>query len=173
MLEGAVLVGALLLILIAVFIARAEAGCNRQEDYEEYIERICQNRNICPEFVEAMIEKESSWNPKAENGTCIGLMQVDRSIHYSRMEKLGVSDLSDPYDNILVGVDFLEELFYKYEDPAAVLMYYNAGLSKSSGLDAWRAGKISSYAEEILRRSEELERLHGKLPELPLRKEGM
>lgn len=159
------LAGALALILAAVL--TAQAGCNRQEEYEEYIERVCQSRNICPEFVEAMIERESSWNPKAENGPCIGLMQVDRRTHYPRMEKLGVSDLSDPYDNILVGVDFLEELFCKYEDPAAVLMYYNAGYSQSSGLDAWRAGKISPYAEEILRRSEELERLHGKLPELP------
>ena len=78
------------------------------------------------------------------------------------MQQLGVVDLTDPYDNILVGVDFLEELFYQYEDAAAVLMYYNAGFSDKYGISAYRRGEISDYAKEVLQRAEELERMHGK-----------
>ena len=109
-----------------------------------------------------MIERESSWEPDAQNGTCIGLMQIDQVYHWERMQRLGVTDLRDPYENILVGVDFLEELFWKYEDPAAVLMYYNAGHSDRYGLGAWQDGDLSRYADQILERAAELERIHGK-----------
>lgn len=156
---------AVLIMFLALCFGSAimvHAGSSYEEDYREYIEQLCEERNICPELVEAVIEKESSWDPNAVNGTCIGLMQIDQVIHWERMERLGIRDLSDPYDNILAGVDFLGELFEKYGDPSAVLMYYNAGYSDICGLGAWDDGKISSYAEEILKRSEELERLHGK-----------
>lgn len=137
----------------------ASAGADSREDYREYIEELCGKRAICPELIEALIEQESGWDASAANGDCIGLMQVDQAIHRERMEKLGVKELSDPYDNILVGVDFLADLFASYEDPAAVLMFYNAGYS---GLIAWEDGRVSSYAEEILERAAELERLRGK-----------
>ena len=138
------------------------AGSSDQDDWREYIEWICEDKHICPELVEAIIEQESNWDPHAVNGSCIGLMQVDQSQHWIRMQKLGVTDLKDPYENIRVGVDILEELFWKYEDPAAVLMFYNAGYSDKLGLGAYRKGEISDYAIQILERSAELERLHGK-----------
>lgn len=77
-------------------------------------------------------------------------------------DREGWTDLRDPYENILVGVDFLEELFWKYEDPAAVLMYYNAGHSERYGIGAWQNGDLSQYADQILERAAELERIHGK-----------
>ena len=48
------------------------------------------------------------------------------------------------------------------EDPAAALMFYNAGYSDKLGIRAYENGVISSYASEILERAAELERLHGK-----------
>lgn len=140
----------------------ASAGTDPREDYREYIEELCGKRAICPELIEALIEQESGWDASAVNGDRIGLMQVDRTVHRERMERLGVEDLSDPYDNILVGVDFLTELFGRHGDPAAVLMQYNAGYSSGSGLGAWEDGRLSSYAETILERAAELERLRGK-----------
>lgn len=150
----------LMIVLLCGSVSSAAEG--NREDWIEYIEQVCEKRSICPELVEAIIETESSWDPNAQNGTCIGLMQIDQVCHWERMERLDVDNLWDPYDNILVGVDFLEELFREYEDPAAVLMYYNAGRSARYGLGAWQDGKLSSYAERILERSAELERLHGK-----------
>lgn len=137
----------------------AEVRAEEKESWIDYIEIICQERNICPELVEAIIEAESSWNPKAQNGDCIGLMQVSESWHKDRMARLGVTDLTDPYDNILVGVDYLAELFERYEDVGAVLMKYNGDSRLPEYLET---GEMSKYAEKILTRSAELERMHGK-----------
>ncbi|MCI9658714.1 MAG: lytic transglycosylase domain-containing protein [Lachnospiraceae bacterium] len=144
----------------AVLICRAEGS--RQEDWLEYIEQICEERNICPELVEAIIEQESSWNPRAINGDCIGLMQIHQIWQWPRTQRLGVVDLTDPYENILTGVDLLEELFEEHKEAAAVLMYYQAGNSERYGLEAYRRGEISDYALQVLERTAELEKLHGK-----------
>lgn len=136
-----------------------EARAEEKEAWIDYIEIICQERGICPELVEAIIERESGWDPEAVNGDCIGLMQVSEKWHQDRMERLGVTDLTDPYDNILVGVDYLAELFEQYEDIGAVLMKWNGDSGLSEYLET---GELSEYAEKVLSRSAELERLHGK-----------
>lgn len=114
--------------------------------------------NICPEFIMAIIEAESSGNPLAENGGCKGLMQIYVKYHKDRMERLGVTDIFDIRGNILVGTDYLAELFAKYDDPAMVLMVYNGD---SSAWTYWNSdGAISKYANKILKRSADLELLH-------------
>ena len=114
--------------------------------------------NICPEFIMAIIEAESSGNQYAVNGGCKGLMQIYEKYHKDRMERLGVTDIFDIRGNILVGVDYLSELFNKYEDPAMVLMVYNGD---SSAWIYWNSdGAISKYANKILNRSSDLELLH-------------
>ena len=109
--------------------------------------------------MEALIERESTWNPEAVNGNCIGLMQVDKNIY---KDLIGSRNLTDPYDNIQIGVEILEELIHKYGEVAPALMFYNAGYSDNYGVGAYEDGKLSNYADEILKRAEELERLHGK-----------
>lgn len=156
LIAGMVLVG---LIVASVLVDRKVEAAERQEELEEYIEYVCESRHICPELVEAMIERESRWNPNAINGDCMGLMQISERWHRERMERLGVTDLLEPYDNILVGVDYMAELFERYEDPGAVLMIYN-GDSRAKDLQS--TGNLSEYAEWILTRSAELEREHGK-----------
>lgn len=147
------------LIALSVLVDRKVEAAERRADLEAYIERVCEPYNICPELVEAMIERESRWNPKAQNGDCMGLMQISERWHRGRMERLGVTDLFEPYDNILVGVDYIAELFEKYEDPGMVLMVYN-GDSRAKDLQATE--NLSEYADWILTRSAELEREHGK-----------
>ena len=147
------------LIALSVLVDRKVEAAERRADLEAYIERVCEPYNICPELVEAMIERESRWNPKAQNGDCMGLMQISERWHKGRMMTLGAKDLKDPFDNIDVGVDYLRELFGRYEDPGMVLMVYN-GDSRAKDLQA--TGNLSEYAEWILTRSAELEREHGK-----------
>lgn len=148
---------AVIVIMFAVY--ALEVAAEEKESWIDYIEIVCEDKHICPELVEAIIEAESSWNPKAQNGDCIGLMQVSESWHKDRMARLGVADLTDPYDNILVGVDYLAELFEQYEDVGAVLMKWNGDSRLSEYLET---GELSEYAEKVLKRSAELERLHGK-----------
>ena len=154
----AVLILAGLIILSAAIDRKVEAA-ERREELEFYIERVCEPVNICPELVQAIIERESRWNPEAVNGDCIGLMQISEQWHKDRMRALGITNLKDPFDNIAVGVDYLRELFERYEDPGMVLMVYN-GDSRAKNLQA--TGNLSEYADWILTRSAELERQHGK-----------
>ena len=156
-----VVVAVLIMCGCLALVVRAE-GSDQKEDWIEYIEWTCAEKQISPELVEAVIEQESGWNPDAQNGECVGLMQVDQIIHWRRAQELNCLDLMDPYDNIRVGVSILEDLAERYEDPAAALMYYNAGYSDKLGIRAYENGVISSYANGILERAAELERLHGK-----------
>ena len=153
---GVILAG---LVVASAWVGRKVEAAEHQEELEEYIEAICEPRNICPELIEATIERESRWNPTAVNGDCMGLMQISERWHRERMERLVVTDLFGPYDNILVGVDYMAELFEKYEDPGAVLMVYHG---EKNAVEKASSGEISDYADWILCRSEELERSHGK-----------
>lgn len=115
--------------------------------------------NICPELLMAMIEAESSGNPKAENGDCKGLMQISEKWHTVRMADIGADDIWSETDNIHVGANYLYELFNRYEDVALVLMVYNG---ESNAVEKAENGYISDYARKILDRSAELERWKGK-----------
>ena len=113
---------------------------------------------ICPELIEALAYEESRYisDVVSKDGSCIGLCQVNPKCHKNRMEKLGVTDLTDIDGNIAVATDYLAELFEQYEgDVDILLMAYN-------GDSSWKNGHISSYAERILERSADLERMHGK-----------
>ena len=134
---------------------RVDAKLDELESWYSYLEYVCEQKDICPELVQAIIETESNWDPDARNGDCVGLMQISKYWHQDRMERLGVEDLTDPYDNILVGVDYLAELFRRYEDPAMVLMLYNGD---SRAWKFWETGEMSKYAARILDRAAELER---------------
>ena len=158
---GRVIIGVFILLIVLAFTVRAEQK-DQKEEWIEYIGSICEEKQISPELVEAVIERESNWNPNAQNGECIGLMQVDQVIHWKRAQDMGVQSLMDPYDNIRVGISILEDLLKKYGEAAPALMYYNAGYSESCGITAYNRGVTSRYAEEIMARSEELERMHGK-----------
>lgn len=102
----------------------------------------------------AIIEHESSGQAGATNGGCKGLMQI--KYHTERMNRLGVTDIYDPYGNILVGCDYLAELFAEYEDISIVLMKYNG----TSGAVEKGYENRTKYADEIIKRTMELERLH-------------
>ena len=115
--------------------------------------------DICPELLMAMIEAESSGNPKAENGDCKGLMQISERWHTGRMEEIGADDIWSETDNIHIGANYLHELFNRYEDVALVLMVYNG---ESDAVEKVENGYISDYARKILDRSAELERWKGK-----------
>lgn len=110
---------------------------------------------ICPELIMAIIECESGGQSDAENGSCKGLLQISVQWHTGRMERLGVTDIFDERGNILVGTDLLAELAEKYGDVAVALMAYHGEKNPAEK-------EISDYAQGILERSAELERIHRK-----------
>lgn len=124
-------------------------------------EIIGQEYDICPELLMALAERESRFTPTAENGSCKGLMQVNASCHRDRFAEAGWSytEWSDPYKNMYVAADYLAELFDDYEDVGIVLGVYHG---ESGAVSRGKKGQLSSYVNQILERSEQLERLHGK-----------
>ena len=140
----------------------ASAGQQEQEPTKEmlyaYMVEIGGLYDIAPEFLQAIAERESTMNPDAVNGDCKGLMQVSEHWHKDRMERLGVSDIFDPYGNILVAADFLAELRKENPDPVYMLMRYNMEIETANNL--YYSGQYTDYATGIIERTEELEADH-------------
>lgn len=126
------------------------------EHLQEHIFIVCENYDIDPAIVLAMIERESRFRTDVigDNGNSFGLMQIQPKWHKDRMNELGVTDLMDPYQNVIVGIDYIAELFGRSEDVTWVLMAYNGGPSYAN---KWYGqGVVSTYAKEVIARAEEL-----------------
>lgn len=120
-----------------------------------YIQAICRNSDIEPELIVAMCEKESQYDPKAvgDDGNSIGLLQIQPRYHWERMERLNCQDLYNPYDNVTVALDILEELWSKYGKVEMVLMAYNGGCAYAEE-QQW----VSQYALDVINRTRELKK---------------
>jgi hypothetical protein len=137
---------------------------NNSDDQVEiinsYVKNVCAKYNegknqseiIEPELVQSMIYHESRYNPKSKNGTCTGLMQVSTRWHGERAERLGVTDFYDSYSNVLLGVDYISELFYETKDIRLALMYYS--MNHEDALAMYNRGEISTYAKTVLATAE-------------------
>ena len=118
---------------------------------QDYIIRESESKGIEPAIVMAMIDRESKYKADTigDNGNSFGLMQIQPKWHKERMERLGCTDLLDPYHNVRVGIDFLAELRDRYDgDMAKALTAYNQGFYK---------GTVTEYAEAVLKGASELE----------------
>lgn len=97
---------------------------------------------------------ESRFDPSATNGSCVGLMQINAKVHSERAQRLGVTDVRNPYGNVIVGIDIIAEKLEGYGDTAHALMAYNGGDQY-----CWRKiaeGTTSTYAITVLSKYEEL-----------------
>jgi len=123
-------------------------------------EKYGEEYDICPELLEALCFQESRYTPDVTGGSCKGLMQINEPVHKGRMEKLGVKDIYDIDGNIHVGADYLAELFTDYSsDAGTVLMLYHG---EKNAISKGKKGNYSKYAQAVLKKSEQLERQHGK-----------
>lgn len=127
--------------------------CPLDDDTQQMILDKANHFNIDFAFTMAVINKESSFNPKADSGSSVGLMQINRINHGWLSEEVGFTDFWDPEQNVTAGLYMLRDLFEKYEDPALVLMAYNMGETGAKKL--WDKGIYTSdYAEAVLQQAE-------------------
>lgn len=109
----------------------------------------CEETGIQYELALAVIKQETDFrNITGDDGASTGYMQVQRRWHEDRMERLGVTDLADPYGNFLVGCDYLAEMLGKGRGIEWALMAYNGGPSYAN--DMAKAGRVSQYAKDVL-----------------------
>lgn len=127
-------------------------------DLQLYIIETCSGYHVEPSVIVAMIERESTFRADAvgDGGNSFGLMQIQPRWHEERMERLGVTDLLDPRQNVLVGIDYLAELCNRYECIGMALMAYNAGPTGAK-TNWWDKGIFeNTYSSGVLERSENL-----------------
>ena len=111
---------------------------------QAFLRSACEEAGITYELALAVIRKETDFrNVVGDNGDSIGYMQIQPRWHEERMERLGVTDLADPYSNFRVGCDFLAELLEKYTLEEA-LTAYNSGKAGQSEY----ATSVMGYMEE-------------------------
>lgn len=133
------------------------------EDIRDYCEVIGAEYNICPELLEAICYQESRFIPSVKNKKCYGLMQVNVKVHADRIDDYGWTseDMFDPFKNITVAADYLKELYETYgDDDPLILLYYCGDVKGIANYKEY--GWITEYVTEILNRSANYERIHGK-----------
>lgn len=125
-------------------------------EIDSYAETISDFFGLDPYIIKALIFYESRYDKMAYNEStgATGLMQVDPKWHHDRMERLEVYTLFDPYGNILVGCDYLNELLEQTGDIKLALMMYN--MNHTTAKNLYGKGIVSEYARNILTRAEKL-----------------
>ena len=128
------------------------------EDLQLHIIETAESYGINPAIIIAMAYRESTYRAHliGDGGDSYGLLQVQPKWHTERMQKLGCTDLLDPFQNVTVAVDYLAEQFSRYGDIGMALTAYNAGPSGaqknyfSKGIYASKyATEVMAYADEI------------------------
>lgn len=124
-------------------------------DLQEHIRQLCDDYGVDMPLVLAIIGQESNYQTDAvgDDGNSIGLMQIQPRWHQGRMDRLGVTDLLDPYQNVTVGIDLLADLIDKGGTRWAI-MAYNAGTETADYYIT--IGTITDYAAEVERLREEI-----------------
>lgn len=134
---------------------------NMDEDTQKWLFDECEEKNISPYIVLALIEQESDFNPECiysnDRELSVGYMQINL---YAQEERIGDRNPYDKYTNIEIGIEILESLIKINPDPAWVLCAYNGGASYANRL----TNLMQPYAKSILERAQELEVMHLDIP---------
>lgn len=129
------------------------------EKMQIYTYIVCKNYGVRYELVIALIERESGYvfDKVGDDGHSMGYMQIYEDYHEERMEGLNCTDLMNPYQNILVGVDYLAELIDKYGTQQDALTAYNYGQT-GAYRHMWSKGiYVYDYNSTIMKRAKEIE----------------
>lgn len=116
-----------------------------------YIEEQCELRDIDPELALAIIRIESTFKPESisADGNCYGLMQIHKVNFKMLREKLGVTNLLDPYQNVEAGIYMISGYIHEYDNIHSALMAYNIGEAGAKKL--WNKGLYSSrYSRQVV-----------------------
>jgi hypothetical protein len=111
-----------------------------------------------PAIVFAVIWKESRYyyTASGDNDESLGIMQIKQKFHQWRMDCLGVTDLLDPYQNVMVGCHLLGEKLREYGDIEMALMVYNAGATGAKNNWFSKGIYTNKYSQAVLAKADEL-----------------
>lgn len=96
-------------------------------DLQCHLITVCEEYGVPYHIALGVIQAASSFTADASNGICFGYMQIHKINSGWLVEKLGVSDLLDPYQNLRAGVYILGDLYADYGNWHKTLIAYNYG----------------------------------------------
>lgn len=166
-----IIVGAVLLSLMVNQPVYAYEDIQLSDEVIEYCEYYGAMYGISPELLESIIWNESRGDTKAQNGTCVGICQINTVVHKDRIKRItsiNGTDSDSIYDvklQIHLCADYINELSYvgyaeEQNDIALVLAWYHG---EKKAKEKYESGYLSDYVESILTISRELEEEHGKI----------
>jgi len=131
--------------------------CALPVELQEFTYYLCEAYYIDFEFAMGLMYTESSFRTDVVSGTSdYGLMQINKCNHAELTKALGITDFTEPYQNIRAGLYILRRLFEKYDEPALVCMSYNMGEYGASTL--WDKGVYeTTYSKKVLAKADEYE----------------
>ena len=101
--------------------------------YDQYITQYCNEYNVSKSLVYGIVKAESNFNEKAlSNKGAVGIMQImpDTAVFIAQKNNVTNFDLTDPKDNIRLGVCYISYLQQKFNNQKDVVCAYNAGENK-------------------------------------------
>lgn len=120
-------------------------------DVQEYILELCDQYEMDPVLVLAMMYVETRFDPAAVSKTGdYGLMQINKVNHEGYRKILGITDFLDAKQGALAGIYMLWDLreHYGCDTENKILMAYNRGIGGAKKL--WKQGIYSNtYTEEV------------------------
>lgn len=121
-------------------------------EFQKWLFNYCDENSMDPYLVLAICQQESNFisDIVGDSGRSYGLMQIQLRYNEERMNKLECSNLLNPQENIIVGIDILKDLFETENSIEWVLMAYNGGNRYANKLT--QKGIISNYACEVIER---------------------
>lgn len=123
--------------------------CPLPEELQEYTYYASKIFDVEFELVMAVMYTESGFDVEAISETGdYGLMQINEIAVPELADRLYITDISDPYQNIRAGAYLLGEYVNRYEYVEQALMAYNMG--EYGAAAAWDAGAHSTeYTDKV------------------------
>lgn len=112
------------------------------EELKAHVTATAEAYGLDPALVFAVIEVESGFNTAADNGYCVGLMQISKGNYSWLHNAIGITDLAEPHQNVEAGCYILSGLVSRHSVERA-LVCYNCG-EYANNLES------SGYSQKVL-----------------------
>ena len=126
---------------------------NLNVELQQYAYEQCKSQGIPFDIFMGLMWKESKYdiNAVSKDGRDKGICQIRESCHKEELERLGITDIMDPKQNIKAAVHILAPYVRQYEKESMhlALMCYNQG--KGGAKTFWHRGIYSTnYSRDIV-----------------------
>lgn len=132
-----------------------DISSSQAQELAKLIIEECDNYEMDPSLILAIIQVESNFSPMAVSGKgAIGLMQVMPSTGEYLAEKLGISisgkkELHDPFLNVRLGIYYLSLLEDRFDNTEDALFAYYYGPSRFESI-RYLGRKLPRYVKKVL-----------------------